>query len=55
MRTMRFRASAIGARLIIGRRTDGTGNSVVCELTRKRGAGPAAEIAMQGGITARPP
>jgi PAS domain S-box-containing protein len=47
MRTMRFRASAIGARLLIGRRADGTGNSVVCELTRKRGAGPAAEIAMQ--------
>jgi len=46
MRTMRFRASAIGARLIIGRRADGTGNSVVCELTRRRGAGPAEEIAM---------
>jgi PAS domain S-box-containing protein len=50
MRTMRFRASAIGARLIIGRGTDGTGNSVVCELTRRRAAGPAAEIAMQAGI-----
>lgn len=47
MRTMRFRASAIGARLNIGRRADGTGNSVVCELTPKRGAGPAAQIAMQ--------
>ena len=46
MRTMRFRASAIGARLIIGRRTDGTGNSVVCELMRKGGAGYTAEIAM---------
>ena len=44
MRTMRFRASAIGARLLIGRRADGTGNSVVCELTRKW-AGAAAEIA----------
>jgi PAS domain S-box-containing protein len=47
MRTMRFRASAIGARLIISRRTDGTGNSVVCELTYKGGAGSAAEIAMR--------
>jgi len=46
MRTMRFRASAIGARLLIGRRADGTGNSVVCELTRQTGAGPAAQIAM---------
>jgi two-component system sensor kinase FixL len=47
MRTMRFRASAIGARLVIGRRADGAGNSVVCELTYRRGAGPAAGIAMQ--------
>jgi PAS domain S-box-containing protein len=47
MRTMRFRASAIGARLLVGRRADGTGNSVVCELTRRRGTGPPAEIAMQ--------
>jgi PAS domain S-box-containing protein len=47
MRTMRFRASAIGARLLIGRRADGTGNSVICELTRKLGAGGAAEIAMR--------
>ena len=47
MRTMRFRASAIGARLLIGRRADGTGNSVVCELTRKWGAGPTAGIAMR--------
>jgi PAS domain S-box-containing protein len=54
MRTMRFRASAIGARLIIGRRTDGTGNSVVCELTQRRAAGPAAEIAMRAGMGARP-
>ncbi len=46
MRTMRFRASAIGARLSIGRRAGGTGNSVVCELTERRGAGPAAEMAM---------
>jgi PAS domain S-box-containing protein len=46
MRTMRFRASAISARLRIGRRADGTGNSVVCELSRKRGAGPA-EMAME--------
>jgi len=43
MRTMRFRASAIGARLVIGRRADGTGNSVVCELNR---TGAAAETAM---------
>ncbi|MGA2398633.1 MAG: histidine kinase [Steroidobacteraceae bacterium] len=47
MRTMRFRASAIGARLIIGRRTDGTGNSVVCGLMQKGGAGHATEIAMR--------
>ena len=47
MRTMRFRASAIGARLIIGRRADGTGNSVVCELSRNRGVGHAAQLVMQ--------
>ncbi len=31
MRTMRFRASAIGAKLVIGHR-EGGGNSVVCEV-----------------------
>jgi PAS domain S-box-containing protein len=46
MRTMRFRASAIGARLLVGRRTDGTGNSVVCELARKR-AESSAEMAVR--------
>lgn len=39
MRTMRFRASAIGARLLVGRRADGSGNAVVCELSRHRDAG----------------
>ena len=39
MRTMRFRASAIGARLLVGRRADGSGNAVVCELGRPRDAG----------------
>ena len=34
MRTMRFRASAIGGRLSISRGTDG-GNSVVCEVQTK--------------------
>jgi PAS domain S-box-containing protein len=47
MRTMRFRASAIGARLLIAQRADGSGNSVVCELPRRRGSGHATEIAMQ--------
>jgi signal transduction histidine kinase len=47
MRTMRFRASAIGARLLIGRRADGTGNSVVCDFNRKVRAGAAAGIAMR--------
>jgi PAS domain S-box-containing protein len=47
MRTMRFRASAIGARLLVGRRPDGTGNSVVCDLTRKRATGSAAGIVVQ--------
>jgi len=47
MRTMRFRASAIGARLLIGRRADGTGNSVVCDFNRKFRAGAAAGIAMR--------
>jgi PAS domain S-box-containing protein len=45
MRTMRFRASSIGARLKIGRRTDGTGNSVICDLPIKR-AGGSAGLAM---------
>jgi signal transduction histidine kinase len=48
MRTMRFRASAIGAKLIIGRRADGTGNAVVCELTRNQRTGSAAQSTMRG-------
>ncbi len=47
MRTMRFRASAIGARLSIGRRPDGTGNSVVCDFPQKQPRG-AAELMLQG-------
>jgi signal transduction histidine kinase len=43
MRTMRFRSSAIGGRLSMGRRAGG-GNSVVCEAPQKR-AWPAAERA----------
>jgi signal transduction histidine kinase len=35
MRTMRFRASAIAGRLVIGQR-DGGGNSVVCEVSQSR-------------------
>jgi PAS domain S-box-containing protein len=35
MRTMRFRASAIGGRLLIGHR-EGGGNSVVCEVSQNR-------------------
>ena len=35
MRTMRFRSSAIGGRLYIGRR-EGGGNSVVCEVPQSR-------------------
>ena len=45
MRTMRFRASSIGARLKIGRRTDGTGNSVICDFPVKR-AGGSTGLAM---------
>jgi putative hemolysin len=41
MRTMRFRSSAIGGRLSMGRRAGG-GNSVVCEAPQAR-AWPAAE------------
>ncbi len=35
MRTMRFRSSAVGGRLLIGRRAGG-GNSVVCEVPQAR-------------------
>jgi two-component system sensor kinase FixL len=35
MRTMRFRSSAIGGKLYVGRRADG-GNSVVCEAPQNR-------------------
>jgi PAS domain S-box-containing protein len=35
MRTMRFRSSAIGGKLYVGRRADG-GNSVVCEVPHNR-------------------
>jgi signal transduction histidine kinase len=35
MRTMRFRSSAIGGKLYIGRRAGG-GNSVVCEVPQNR-------------------
>ena len=35
MRTMRFRASAIGGKLTLGSR-EGVGNTVVCEITRSR-------------------
>lgn len=45
MRSMRFRSSAIGARLHIGRRADGSGNAVICEVPQKRGWGP-------GGLSA---
>jgi signal transduction histidine kinase len=41
MRTMRFRCSAIGGRLSMGRRVGG-GNSVVCEAPQAR-TWPAAE------------
>lgn len=47
MRTMRFRASAIGARLKIGRQTDGAGNAVVLDFPHKR-TGGAAEVAVNG-------
>jgi PAS domain S-box-containing protein len=39
MRTMRFRSSAVGGRLLIGRRAGG-GNSVVCEVPQARAWSP---------------
>jgi signal transduction histidine kinase len=49
MRTMRFRASAIGGRLQMGKRAGG-GNAVICEVPQGRGWQDGSLAAVGSGL-----